>query len=808
MSRVASRSRVRGRWAVLLAAAALAVAVVPGPALAANSGNAARTKVIVTFAPGHRPAAKAAARAAGGNIGYSYHVINGFSATMPAAALNALRRNKHVVSVERDGRLELLDTPTGDLEYDNAWGVRHIGAYPVHQAGIRGQGVRVAVIDTGIDYIHDRPAAQEPPVVDPEFNGTYQGGYDFVNNDADPMDDNGHGTHVAGILAADHNGYLVVGVAPGVKLWGLKVLGASGSGDYSGLIAALDWSVTNHMDVVNISLGGHDVSAALATAVHNASVAGVTIVAAAGNVVTLNDLIYGCPVAYPAAYPEAIAVTYTGQNDALTGYSCTGPQVDIAAPGDQIFSPVPIGPCQNCSTNGYLALSGTSMASPHVAGAVALVLSKGIADANHDGLLSDDVKAHLCATARTASSPAKTDARYPNWYGCGIVNVQDALLTNPPPPPDNGAPIAAPDSATTAEDSSVDIPVLANDSDPDGDTLTVTAAGAPSHGSTAAQPNGTVRYSPAANYAGPDSFDYTVDDGGGHSATGTVSVTVTPVNDTPVATDDALVTSRDVPSTIAVLANDTDVDGDALSVTGVTAPSSGTATANADGTITYTPAANFAGTDGFDYTVGDGAGGSDTGHVAVTVLAVNHPPVAVDDTLTAPEDTPTTMDAAANDTDLDGGALSVSAVGPASHGTTSITASGQVRYAPAANYNGADGFDYTVADGAGATDTGHVTVTVTPGNDPPVAVADAVTTPEDTPVTFAPAANDTDIDGDALAVTAIGSPAAGTAVLNANGTRDVHPARGCQRHRCVRLHGRRRGWRLGHRRPSRSRSAP
>ena len=770
MGRVASRSEVRGRWAVLLAAAALAVAAVPGPALAASSGNSARTKVIVTFAPGHRPAAKAAARAAGGNIGYSYHVINGFSATMPAGALNALRRNKHVVSVERDGRLELLDTPTGDLEYDNAWGVRHIGAYPVHQAGIRGQGVKVAVIDTGIDYIHDRPSAQEPPVVDPEFNGTYQGGYDFVNNDANPMDDNGHGTHVAGILAADHNGYLVVGVAPGVKLWGLKVLGASGSGDYSGLIAALDWSVTNHMDVVNISLGGHDVSAALATAVHNASVAGVTIVAAAGNVVTLNDLIYGCPVAYPAAYPEAIAVTYTGQNDALTGYSCTGPQVDIAAPGDQIFSPVPIGPCQNCSTNGYLALSGTSMASPHVAGAVALVLSKGIADANHDGLLSDDVKAHLCATARTASSPAKTDARYPNWYGCGIVNVQDALLINPPPPPDNGAPIAAPDSAATAEDSSVDIPVLANDSDPNGDTLTLTAAGAPSHGSTASQPNGTVRYSPAANYAGPDSFDYTVDDGGGHSATGTVSVTVTPVNDTPVATDDALVTSRDVPSTIAVLANDTDVDGDALLVTGVTAPASGTATANADGTITYTPAANFAGTDGFDYTVGDGAGGSDTGHVAVTVLAVNHPPVAVDDTLTAPEDTPTTMDAAANDTDLDGGALSVSAVGPASHGTTSITASGQVRYAPAANYNGGDGFDYTVADGAGATDTGHVTVTVTPGNDPPVAVADAVTTPEDTPVTFVPAANDTDIDGDALAVTAIGSPAAGTAVLNANGT--------------------------------------
>ena len=296
----------------------------PGPALAASSGNAARTKVIVTFAPGHRagcqdrrPSRRRERRL---HLPRDQRVLRDDAGGGPqrAAPQQARRLGR------ADGRLELLDTPTGDLEYDNAWGVRHIGAYPVHQAGIRGQGVRVAVIDTGIDYIHDRPSAQEPPVVDPEFNGTYQGGYDFVNNDADPMDDNGHGTHVAGILAADHNGYLVVGVAPGVKLWGLKVLGASGSGDYSGLIAALDWSVTNHMDVVNISLGGHDVSAALATAVHNASVAGVTIVAAAGNVVTLNDLIYGCPVAYPAAYPEAIAVTYTGQNDALTGYSCTG----------------------------------------------------------------------------------------------------------------------------------------------------------------------------------------------------------------------------------------------------------------------------------------------------------------------------------------------------------------------------------------------------------------------------------------------------------------------------------------------------
>ena len=155
--------------------------------------------------------------------------------TMPAASIPGLRHAKGVKSVEIDGTVTTMEpvttaASTGDLEYDNAWGVTHIGSKAAHDAGIRGQGVKVAVIDTGVDYIHDQPPALEPPVVDPEFLNIYKGGYDFVNNDADPMDDNGHGTHVAGILAAEHNGYLVVGVAPAVDLYALKILDASGDG--------------------------------------------------------------------------------------------------------------------------------------------------------------------------------------------------------------------------------------------------------------------------------------------------------------------------------------------------------------------------------------------------------------------------------------------------------------------------------------------------------------------------------------------------------------------------------------------------
>ena len=288
---------------------------------------------------------------------------------------------------------------TGDLEYDNAWGVTHIGSKAAHDAGIRGQGVKVAVIDTGVDYIHDQPPALEPPVVDPEFLNIYKGGYDFVNNDADPMDDNGHGTHVAGILAAEHNGYLVVGVAPAVDLYALKILDASGAGDVSNLILALQWAVDHGINVANMSLGTHEISPALATAVANASAAGP----ADGRRGRQHrrrsrSSSRAARSRIPGAYPQVLSTTFTNQNDALTGYSCTGPEVDFAAPGDNIFSPVPVGSCMLCSPNGYAAESGTSMASPHLAGRSRCCSAPGITDAGAPGLF-DDVRARLCATA-------------------------------------------------------------------------------------------------------------------------------------------------------------------------------------------------------------------------------------------------------------------------------------------------------------------------------------------------------------------------------------------------------------------------
>jgi subtilisin family serine protease len=765
MSRSAGR---RGSVLIVVLVALIAGLLAPTTASAANRPIVEQAKVIVTF---HGPPGKQAQRIIekyGGTVDKTLNLVNGFAAHVPKGQLKQLAKEASVKTVEPDLTLSAFD-----LEYDNAWGVKKIGTPAVHAAGVWGDGVKVAVIDTGIDYIHDDPD-DTPYVVDPEFFNNYKGGYDFVNNDADPMDDNGHGTHVAGILAAEKNGYLVSGVAPHVDLYGLKILDASGNGDESNLILALQWSIDHGMNVVNMSLGTHTNVPAMQTAIENAAAAGLLLVAASGNTVTFQDLLYGCPVAYPAAYPQVLATTFTNTNDALTGFSCTGPEVDFASPGDNIISPVPIGPCQNCDPHGYKALSGTSMASPHLAGAVALLLSAGITDQGTPGLF-DDVKNQLCSTATVGfgvnSTPIPTsDPRYANYFGCGVINVSAAVL----PLLSADAPVATDDTATTAEDTPVSVPVLANDTDPNSDPLTVTSATDPLHGTTAVQGDGTVLYTPDPDYNGSDSFSYTISDGS-HNDTGAVAVTVTPANDPPVAIDDTAIATNGAPTNVTVLANDSDIDGDALSVTGVTAPGHGTASIEPDNSVTYTPTGGYQGSDGFDYTVSDGHGGTDLGHVSVTVIASNAPPDAVNDTATVSEDGSVDISVLANDTDPDGNALTVTAVGAASHGTTSLNANGTVHYVPAANYNGPDSFGYTIQDTAAASDSATVSVTVTAVNDPPTAVNDAVSTNEDTPTAINVVANDTDVDGDALTPIATGGTPVGTVAINGNGTIQYSP---------------------------------
>ncbi len=194
----------------------------------------------------------------------------------------------------------------------------------------------------------------------------------------------------------------------------------------------------------------------------------------------------------------------------------------------------------------------------------------------------------------------------------------------------NTPPVAGDDSLSTAEDTAKTVDVLANDSDADGDPLTVTGATDPTHGTTVVNPDDTITYTPDAGWSGTETFDYTISDGNGGTDTGTVNVTVTAAANTPpVAGDDSLSTAEDTAKTVDVLANDSDADGDPLTVTGATDPTHGTTVVNPDDTITYTPDAGWSGTETFDYTISDGNGGTDTGTVNVTVTAAAPEPPTV-----------------------------------------------------------------------------------------------------------------------------------------------------------------------------------
>ncbi|MDQ4053655.1 MAG: Ig-like domain-containing protein, partial [Actinomycetota bacterium] len=327
----------------------------------------------------------------------------------------------------------------------------------------------------------------------------------------------------------------------------------------------------------------------------------------------------------------------------------------------------------------------------------------------------------------------------------------------------NCAPAAAADTATTPEDQAVDIDVLANDVDEDGDVLTVTAVVvAPGHG-TAAVVDGKIRYTPAADYCSPptDTFTYEISDGNGHQATSLVDVTVTCGNDGPTVADDAVDVPEDTPTVIDALANDGDSDGDQLGITSVGAAAHGTTTTNG-ATVRYVPQADYCGPDSFTYTASDGslsAGGT----VSVSVLCNGDSPRPTPDSASTPEDTAVDVDVLANDNDPDGDTLSLAGtLGQPAHGSVTVDG-GQVRYAPAADYCGADVFTYVVTDG-NLTATGSVDVGVACVNDPPAAAPDAASTDEDVTVHVHVLTNDTDPDGQPLAVANVSDPAHGTAV--------------------------------------------
>lgn len=317
-------------------------------------------------------------------------LINGMAVYLPPQAERALRGRPEVVRIDDDLVIKAIDRPEGKPDkpdkpgkpkpepppQEPPWGIVRIGADLAWET-TEGGTIKVAILDTGIDLEH------------PDLQANIKGNVNLINPRKSGNDDNGHGTHVAGIVAAADNDIGVVGVGPEISLYAVKVLDRKGSGWLSDLIDGLDWCIKNEMEVINISLGSSSDNQSFYDAISRTCQAGITQVAAAGN-----DGEDDGAIIYPAKYDETIAVSAIDKKDHFAYFSSYGEEIDLTAPGVDINSTYKGGE--------YKVLSGTSMAAPHVSGTAALVLTTPVDlfDSDADGIWDpDEVKNKLEATA-------------------------------------------------------------------------------------------------------------------------------------------------------------------------------------------------------------------------------------------------------------------------------------------------------------------------------------------------------------------------------------------------------------------------
>lgn len=345
----------------------------------------------------------------GGEIKYRFRIIPAVACSLPEDAIDALRNNPKIVYIEPDYEVyavdDILDWGVDRIDAELVWSGTEDGTDVVVDRNA-GSGIRIAILDTGIDYSH------------PDLDGNYAGGYDFVNNDADPKDDNGHGTHVAGIIAAEDNDMGVIGVAPYADIYAVKVLGESGCGCVSTVIAGIEWAVDNKMHIISMSLGTDRPSRSLKDACDTAYKKSLLLVAASGNYASTKIL-------YPAAYSSVIAVGATDENDNLASFSNYGSKQELVAPGVNINSTMPTYEVyltrEKGKKTGYDTLSGTSMSTPMVSGVAALVW------ASNPSLTNIDVRNRLDNTAEDLGEVGKDSV-----FGYGLVDAFAAASSEAP----------------------------------------------------------------------------------------------------------------------------------------------------------------------------------------------------------------------------------------------------------------------------------------------------------------------------------------------------------------------------------------
>lgn len=496
-----------------------------------------------------------------------------------------------------------VGTPDADIDAPEAWAM-----------GVLGSNVPVAVIDSGIDYNH------------PDLAANYAGGDDFIFNDGDPMDDHGHGTHVAGTIAAAMNNLTgdpaseegVAGVAPNARILAYKVCRSDGTCNDFAITQAIVRAIADGAKVINMSLGQTAFSQSLYDAVQLAWSANVVIVAGAGNDGTTVPF-------YPAAFDNVISVAAFDEDHRRAAFSSYGSWVDVSAPGNVIMSTYPLAACGGLSpvpgdTGCYTWNSGTSMATPHVAGAAALLWSRGDVTTN----------SQVVDILLDSADPQGVDAvRLDSWTVHGGLNVHDAVsygVTNLPPVANAG-----PDQTVTDDDGDGVAPVTLDGSasrDPDGSIVGYEW-----------QEGGAVLGFNATESVwlstGVHTITLEVTDDEGESGTDSTVVTVAPLNAPPLAANAGATTVVGTPVTVTLSATD---DGTCeLSFSVVQGPTSGTlgpvegqpcaaGAPNGDtARVTFMPG-ETPGTYGFTYRANDGSADSNIATVTVTVGPADPPP--------------------------------------------------------------------------------------------------------------------------------------------------------------------------------------
>ncbi len=370
-------------------------------------------------------------------------------------------------------------------------------------------------------------------------------------------------------------------------------------------------------------------------------------------------------------------------------------------------------------------------------------------------------------TVRVSDGFGGTDAQA---ISVRVTNVND------------NAPVAINDAYIVNENNTLTVAgqgVLGNDFDIDGDAMTAFLVTGPANGSLTLNANGSFTYTPSINFSGSDSFSYRAYDGIFSSNVAFVTITVNPVNNAPVATNDAYSVNEDNTLTIAVpgiLGNDTDPDGDILKSILVSSTSNGSLICIADGSFIYTPNADFNGVDTFTYQATDGLLNSNIVTVTINVRPINDAPLASNDSYSVNEDTALAVAALgilSNDIDIDGNALTAVLVSGTSNGTLVFNADGSFTYTPNANFNGVDSFSYRANDGKANSNRVIVSIRVNPGNDAPIAISDSYSLNEDTVLAIKATGiltNDTDVDRDPVKAILVSGPSFGTVTLNSDGS--------------------------------------